>query len=156
MKIQEFVIVVDTSYSTNGELVKNFLKETFGILAQTDSFFRKCHIRIIQCDDKVRMDEKITDRDELEKLLQRFTLVGGGGTDFRPAFHYVNELIADGELKDLRGILYFTDGKGIYPVKRPDYDTAFLFLGAYDETVVPPWAMCLRLEPEEFETKENC
>lgn len=155
MKIQEFVIVVDTSYSTNGELVKNFLKETFGILAQADCFFRKCHIRIVQCDDEVRMDEKITDRNELERLLQRFTIVGGGGTDFRPAFCYINQLIANGELKDLRGILYFTDGKGIYPRKRPDYDTAFLFLGDYDEDAVPPWAMRLRLEPEEFEPKEN-
>ena len=152
MKIQEFVVVVDTSYSTDGELVKNFLKETFAILTQSDSFFRKCHVRILQCDDAVRSEEIITDTEELEKLLQRFTLVGGGGTDFRPAFSYVNELLEEGELKELRGLLYFTDGKGIYPVKRPVYDTAFLFLEDYDEAAVPPWAMRLRLEPEEFET----
>lgn len=151
MKIQEFVVVVDTSYSTDGELVKNFLKETFRILTEADSFFHQCHIRIIQCDDAVRMDEVITNRKELEQLIQQFTLVGGGGTDFRPAFAYVNGLVASGMLKNLRGMLYFTDGKGIYPLKRPDYDAAFLFLGEYDETAVPPWAMRLRLEPEEFD-----
>ncbi len=150
MKIEEFVIVVDTSDSTSGELVKNFLNETFGILSRTDSFFHKYRIRIIQCDDEVRMDEKITGREELEALMNRFTLVGGGGTDFRPAFSYINGLVRDGELRNLRGVLYFTDGKGTYPVKRPDYETAFLYLTDYDESAVPPWAMRLRLEPEEF------
>ena len=38
-KIQEFVIVVDTSYSTSGELIHNFLKETYTIL--TEQFFCK-------------------------------------------------------------------------------------------------------------------
>ena len=150
MRIQEFVIVVDTSDSTNGELVKNFLKETFAILTQANSFSQKCHIRILQCDDKVRMDEKITSREELEQLMERFTLAGGGGTDFRPAFAYVNKLVADGELRDLRGMLYFTDGKGIYPKTCPDYDAAFLYLDEYEEAAVPPWAMRLRLSPEEF------
>ncbi len=150
MKIQEFVVVVDTSYSTDGELVKSFLRETFGLLTEADSFFQKCHIRILQCDDRVQMDEKITNLDELERLLQRFTLVGGGGTDFRPAFAYVNQLRDSGELGQLRGMLYFTDGKGTYPAKRPDYDTAFLFLEEYDESQVPPWAMRMRLYPEEL------
>ena len=36
-------------------------------------------------------------------------------------------------------------------IKKPEYKTAFLFLGAYDETAVPPWAMRLQLEPEELE-----
>ena len=40
-KISELVIVIDTSYSTNGELVKNFLKETYTLLSESDSFFRK-------------------------------------------------------------------------------------------------------------------
>lgn len=155
LKIQEFVIVVDTSYSTSGGLVKQFLNETFGILAGTDSFFHKCHIRVIQCDDEVRMDERITGRDELEALMERFTLVGGGGTDFRPAFAYVDELVRSGELRDLKGLLYFTDGKGIYPARRPEYDTAFLFMGEFDETAVPPWAMRLRLEPDEFGADGN-
>lgn len=75
---------------------------------------------------------------------------GGGGTDFRPAFAYVDELVRSGELRDLKGLLYFTDGKGIYPARRPEYDTAFLFMGEFDETAVPPWAMRLRLEPDEF------
>ena len=80
------------------------------------------------------------------------------GTDFRPAFAYVNELLEQGVLKNLGGLLYFTDGKGIYPKKRPEYKTAFLFLDDYDESAVPPWAMRLRVEQEDIlaeETRRN-
>ena len=131
-------------------LIQNFLKETYTILSEQNSFFEGSRIRIIQCDDKVRMDEEVCSKKDLELLLNRFTVVGGGGTDFRPAFAYVNELLEQGVFKNLCGLLYFTDGKGTYPKKRPDYKTAFLFLEDYDDDVVPPWAMRLRVEEEEF------
>ena len=49
--------------------------------------------------------------------MENLTLYGEGGTDFRPAFSYVDQLIRDGEFEHLRGLLYFTDGYGIYPEK---------------------------------------
>lgn len=152
-QIQEFVIAVDTSYSTSGELVENFLKETFDILMQRNRFSRRSKVRIIQCDNQVRMDEEITTEEQLTQLLENFEVSGGGGTDFRPVFSYVNNLIDQGQLKNLGGLLYFTDGKGIYPKKRPEYKTAFLFLKEYEEESVPPWAMRVKLEPEEFESE---
>lgn len=141
MRIQEFVVVLDTSYSTDGELIKGFLRETFTLLTEKDSFFHKCHIRILQCDDAVREDTKITDISELDAYLEKFTVIGGGGTDFRPAFSYVAGLREQGELRGLRGLLYFTDGKGTYPAKRPEYDVAFIYLDEYEKSKVPPWAM---------------
>mgnify|MGYP000703672789 FL=1 len=36
--------MIDTSESTSGELVKAFLKETFGLLKTGESFFAKCNI----------------------------------------------------------------------------------------------------------------
>lgn len=154
-KIREFVIVIDTSYSTNGGLVEQFLRETVDILKQSGSFFSDSVIRVLQCDNSVRSDVTITGEKELERFLAEVRLIGGGGTDFRPAFAYVNELREQGELLNLNGLLYFTDGKGIYPKKRPDYRTAFLFLEEYEEAAVPPWAMRLSLEPEEFLEKGN-
>ncbi len=154
-KIREFVIVIDTSYSTSSGLVEQFLRETVDILKQSDSFFTDSVIRVLQCDNTVRSDVRITGERELEHFLTEFQLIGGGGTDFRPAFAYVNELREQGELLNLNGLLYFTDGKGIYPKKRPDYRTAFLFLEAYEDAAVPPWAMRLRLEPEELEVAGN-
>lgn len=150
-KVQEFVIVIDTSYSTSGELVKNFLKETCKILSEQNSYFRESHIRILQCDDSVHYDRKIKNMDEIDELAENFTLIGGGNTDFRPAFEYVEALRESGELKDLRGLIYFTDGKGIYPSKRPDYDTAFLFMADHDAEAVPAWAIRMRLDKEELE-----
>lgn len=154
-KIREFVIVLDTSDSTSGSLVEQFLRETVSILKQSDSFFSDSVIRVLQCDNQVRGDVTLTGERELEQFLKEFRLLGGGGTDFRPAFSYISELRERGELKYLDGLLYFTDGKGTYPKMRPDYPAAFLFLEEYEEETVPPWAMRLKLEPEEFVTEEK-
>ena len=40
---------------------------------------------------------------------------------------------------------------GTYPARRPPYDAAFLFLGdRFDDAGVPPWAMKVVLDEEEF------
>ena len=44
-KIRDFVIVLDTSESTAGALVKQFLRETFALLRAGDNFFRQCRRR---------------------------------------------------------------------------------------------------------------
>lgn len=149
-KISEFVIVIDTSYSTNGPLVQKFLEETFQIIQVRDSFFHKSQIRIIQCDNQVHSDIIIKEQRDIPKLLHNFELIGGGGTDFRPAFSYINKLLENGEFQNLKGVLYFTDGKGIYPAKRPPYETAFLFLGEEEHPDVPAWAMKLILHEEDL------
>ena len=150
-KIRDFVIVIDTSESTSGELVKAFLKETFGLLKTGESFFAKCNIAVMQCDDAVRDLTFLHSTDELDRFAACLTLTGGGGTDFRPAFAKIEELRRDGTLRDLQGVLYFTDGKGTYPTRRPPYETAFLFLETGTPPPdTPPWAMRLVLSPEEF------
>ena len=150
-KIEEFVIVIDTSMSCSGDLVRKFLEETYHILAETESFFRKVHIRILQCDDAVRADQLITTGEELKQYMDHLQLYGDGGTDFRPAFTYVQQLIDQGEFENLKGLLYFTDGKGTFPRKRPPYDAAFiLFREDYKEVSVPPWAIRLMLDEEDL------
>ena len=149
--VEEFVVVLDTSFSTSGELVRRFLEETFSVLSERESYFQKVHIRILQCDDRVESDVLITCQKDLEEYMQHFTLVGQGGTDFRPAFAYVDGLIKKGEFKKLRGLIYFTDGKGIYPLKRPAYETAFVFLDHnYDDFDVPGWAVKIVLDADEL------
>lgn len=154
-KIEEFVIVVDTSMSCSGELVKTFLEQTYHVLAETESFFKKVHIRILQCDEKVHSDEKITSGEELAHYMEHFQIYGNGGTDFRPAFSYVQELIEKKEFRNLKGMLYFTDGYGIFPKKKPSFETAFVFMEEdYSDVSVPPWAIKLIIEKEEF-VREN-
>lgn len=155
-KVEEFVIVIDTSMSCSGDLVKKFLEETYDVLTEEDSFFHKVNIHIIQCDETVQNDQKITDEKELKEYMDHLELIGEGGTDFRPAFEYVNELIEKGEFYHLKGLIYFTDGKGTYPAKMPSYQTAFIFMQEeYEDTEVPAWAVKLIVDTEDMEEGEE-
>lgn len=150
-KIEEFAIVIDTSMSCSGELVQRFLEETYSVLRENESFFHQVNVHIIQCDEKVHQDVKITSKEELQDYMEHFQLYGEGGTDFRPAFEYVDGLIRKGEFMNLKGLLYFTDGYGIYPGKMPSYRSAFVFLEKdYRDVDVPPWAIKLILSEEEI------
>lgn len=149
-KVAEFVVVIDTSMSCSGKLIKRFLEETYNILKQNESFFRRVNVHIIQCDEKVHSDVKITSEEELKEYMEHFRLYGEGGTDFRPAFEYVDGLLEKGEFEDLKGLIYFTDGYGVYPASMPRYKTAFVFLEEEGKDVdVPPWAIRLILDKEE-------
>lgn len=155
-RIADFVIVIDTSMSCSGTLVRRFLEETYSVLKQNDSYFRRVNVHIIQCDEKVHSDVKITSEKELKKYMDQFELYGEGGTDFRPAFAYVDELLGRGEFDDLKGLIYFTDGYGIYPSRMPPYKTAFVFLEEdYRDADVPAWAIRLVLREDELESAGN-
>ena len=149
-KISEFVIVIDTSMSCSGELVQRFLEETYDVLSQSETYFRKVQIHVIQCDDKVQSDVILTCADDLKAYMEHFQIKGYGGTDFRPAFEYVNTLKVTGQLNGLKGLIYFTDGKGIYPVAAPTYDVAFVFIKErFSEEDFPAWAMRVVLDDNE-------
>jgi predicted metal-dependent peptidase len=76
---------------------------------------------------------------------------GQGGTDFRPVFEYVEQLRKDKEFTNLKGLIYFTDGCGPFPNRKPDYDTAFVFVDDdYNNYNVPPWAIKLILRKDEI------
>ena len=144
-KLQELVIAIDTSHSTKGEMVKGFLEETAGILKQKDAFFQKVKVHILECDDELRKDICLENVEDLEQYSKNFAVKGGYGTDFRPVFRYVSDLQKRGELKNLKGLMYFTDGKGRYPKEAPSYVTAFVFPKGedIDDDNVPFWAMKL-------------
>ena len=150
-RVKEFVIAIDTSGSVSGDLVQRFVTKTYNILRQQENFFTKINLHIIQCDAKVQEDRKITSQRDFDRYLETMELRGFGGTDFRPVFAYVDELIRAGEFSNLRGMIYFTDGRGIFPEKKPDYDAAFVFLDDGGELPeVPVWAIRLVLQSEEI------
>ena len=155
-KIRDFVIALDTSASCRGEVVQAFLNQTYQIMQQRENFFRKINVHIIQCDNEVQSDTVITCREDFDNFLKNGKLRGFGATDFRPVFQYVEKLKQDGGFENLKGLIYFTDGYGIYPEQMPDYDTAFVFLRDDGEApAVPPWAIRIVISEEECEIEKE-
>ena len=142
-RIRDFAIVIDTSESVSGELVRKFIAHTFDILKSSQDYSSEVNIHIIQCDAKVQSDMKLKSLRDIDELMEHFVIRGFGGTDFRPAFDYVETLRRRGDLADMKGLIYFTDGLGQFPEKTPDFDAAFVFMDdeGRDLPPVPPWAM---------------
>jgi len=156
-RIKEFVIAIDTSGSVQGKTVQTFVQKTYNIFKQSENFFTKINLHIIQCDAEIQEDIRINTAEEFEKYIQSMTLRGFGGTDFRPVFSYVDQLIENKEFENLKGLIYFTDGLGTYPAHKPVYDTAFVFL---DDNLgempdVPIWAIKLVLSTDEVMEGNN-
>ncbi len=151
-KVREFVIAIDTSASCRGNIVKAFLQETYQILKKSENFFHKINIHIIQCDASIQSDTVITNDSDFDDFIKNGKLNGFGATDFRPVFTYVDEMLEDGAFENLKGLIYFTDGYGIYPERMPAYDVVFAFLNEDENREkVPGWALEVVLEEEELE-----
>ncbi|MDO4939255.1 MAG: VWA-like domain-containing protein [Lachnospiraceae bacterium] len=150
-KIRDFVIAIDTSGSVEGEVVQKFVQHTHDILAKQESFSTRVNMYIIQCDDRIRDAAYITCKEDFDRYLKEMEIKGLGETDFRPVFAYVDELVAQKKLTDLRGVLYFTDGKGTFPGEKPDYDVAFIIHDdGLSDVWTPDWAMKLYLAEEDI------
>lgn len=148
-RIEDFVIAIDTSMSTSGDLVRDFLASTYSVLRSAETFTRKVNIRILQFDDRIRRDDVIHDLQELKEYMEYFQLVGGSSTDFRPIFAHVDQLREQGAFTQLRGLICFTDGMGTYPARRPPYEAAFIMLREPPIAVkMPPWAIRLVLRED--------
>lgn len=141
--VKTFVTVIDTSGSVEEEKLRRFLEKTYQILKSGQESEDRVNFHLIQCDALVQKDVKITSEKELEQVMEDLTLYGRGGTDFRPAFEYIEELRRNGELTNLNGMLYFTDGMGVYPRKKPEYPVAFVYDSEVLDKIpeVPAWAI---------------
>ena len=143
-RLEELVIAIDTSGSCSKETVQRFLGETYSILSEKENFFRRMKVYIVQCDCFIQKVDVIHSEEEWKEYSRAVTIQGRGGTDFRPVFELIRQEKERRELKGLRALIYFTDGDGIYPRQKPDYETAFVFLNRTDKMkLVPAWAKCL-------------
>ena len=143
-RLEELVIAMDTSGSCSAEIVGKFLAETYKILASQENFFRKMKVYFIQCDCLIQDVTRIESREDWLDYAKKIRIQGRGGTDFTPVFDYVKTLRETRALKDLKALLYFTDGDGFYPSAPPDYETAFVLLkDTGHPELVPKWARTL-------------
>lgn len=149
--IRDFVIAIDTSGSVRGEIVQKFVEHTHDVLSAQNSFDSQMNLYIIQCDNEIRDVAVIRSEADFDSYFKTTEIKGLGQTDFRPVFEYVGKLLEERKLTDLRGLLYFTDGKGRFPEKYPGYDTAFIIHNdSMTDAWVPDWAMKVELQADEI------
>lgn len=150
-RVRQFVIALDTSGSTSGEMVQTFFNKTYNIMKSTESFTSRLELYVIQCDTVIQEIKEIRSLEEFEEYIKTAKVRGQGGTDFRPVFEKIEELQDEGRLTQLKGMIYFTDGCGEYPKKKPPYDAAFVFIDdEYNDYNVPSWAIKLILKKDEI------
>ncbi len=149
-KIHDFVIAIDTSGSCRGEVVRSFLNKTHTILMESGCFFESMNVCIIQCDSKIQSTVRIRSREDFERYITDIEILGYGGTDFRPVFEHVDKMVRNREFSDLQGLIYLTDGLGVYPKAVPKYKTAFMIIEDPKEKAdVPDWAIKLFVKKNE-------
>ena len=146
-KIKKLIIAIDTSGSVKGNIVKSFIDKTYTILNSTDFFRKDFEIHIIQCDSVIQESAVIKTPEELENYITNLSLKGFGGTDFTPVFEYADKVCAEALNKEFNGVIYFTDGDGIYPQKMPLYKNLFVIHdNGFDKSRLPIWATPLYLD----------
>jgi len=93
---------------------------------------------VIDCDAEVHQVFELSCGDEIAAS-DGAKMRGGGGTDFRPAFDKVNDMIAAGE--EIACVIFFTDLYGTFPETEPAYPVLW---AATTDTEVP-WGVAVRL-----------
>lgn len=146
-KIKKLIIAIDTSGSVKGDIVEGFIRKTYSILSTTDFFKKSSEIHIIQCDADIQDIAVIKSAQELEEYMDKLVLHGFGGTNFTPVFQYADKLYENSSKKEINGLIYFTDGDGIYPEKMPQYKNVFIIHdNGFDKRRLPIWATPLYID----------
>lgn len=141
-KVEELVIAIDTSGSCSLELVRRFLGETRKMLTEKEHFFSRMRVHIFQCDSMIQDYRLIHSREEWSRYEDRLSIAGRGGTNFTPVFDRVKQMLETGNIKKLKGLLYFSDGDGVYPREKPPCETAFIFPDfRFLELKIPEWVV---------------
>jgi len=102
------IVAIDTSGSIQEDILGAFIAEFKSIMQN----FPSVSIELLIADAKVHNHYTFVGGDKLE-----FALTGGGGTDYRPVFDYVEQNLPMSSM-----LLYFTDGEGIFPKIPPAYE----------------------------------
>lgn len=101
-------VAIDTSGSIDEALLGAFIGEFKSIMDN----FPSIRIELIIADAKVHNHYTFVGGEKLD-----FKLKGGGGTDYRPTFEYI-----EANLPMSTMLLYFTDGEGSFPKIPPSYE----------------------------------
>lgn len=103
--VAEVAFVFDTSGSMSPDALDSLLHQAHGVLATMPG----CRITMCACDAKVHTLTRVRTVKEMKDKI-----VGGGGTDFRPAFSALQRFKPRPDI-----VIFGTDGYGQYPASVP-------------------------------------
>lgn len=106
------IVAIDTSGSIDETLLSTFLGEVSSVMQQYPNY----EIELITADAKVQSHRVFLPGEVLD-----YEVSGGGGTDFRPVFEFIDQQINYPTL-----LLYFTDGMGTFPKEEVFYDVVWV------------------------------
>lgn len=124
------VVGIDTSGSIQQRELNVFFGELRGILDDV----RPTEIHIVWCDAMVHKVDTVEDSSDIDTLKPH----GGGGTDFRPVFAWIEEAGVTPE-----ALVYMTDGYGSFPDQPPNYPVVW---GAIAKGVKYPFGDVVDIE----------
>jgi predicted metal-dependent peptidase len=130
-EVGELFFVLDTSGSISSEELKQFAGEVNAIL----DTFPGLTIKVLYCDTEVAGVETFSS----DELPVKFHPKGGGGTDFRPPFEWIEQRDHDPVC-----LLYLTDLECSRYPEEPHYPVLWVHIGNYGET--PPFGEYIKLE----------
>jgi predicted metal-dependent peptidase len=114
----DVVVAVDSSGSLREEELGEFIAEIDALKGQI-----RARVTLLACDAALA-DESPWTFEPWEDFKLPESIKGGGGTDFRPVFAWVDSMEMRPEL-----LLYFTDAAGKFPPLPPDYAVIWLVKG---------------------------
>ena len=151
--VSTLVIALDTSASVAGETIRAFLGLAAHLMLAARTRSPRVEVRVIQADAKVQDETVIRCDADLDRWRRTARLTGFGGTDFRPVFAHVEHLLRQGVLRSVDGLVYLTDGAGVYPREAPAFPVAFVLTD--DAADVPGWALRFRTTHTEIVSLER-
>lgn len=126
----DIIVVLDTSGSIGDAEIREFISEVDAIKGQI-----RARIALHACDEKLASGGPWL-YESWEPVTPPKEISGGGGTDFRPVFEWVER---DGLRPDL--LIYFTDAEGNFPRIEPPYPVIWLVKGR----APVPWGQRVQL-----------
>ena len=125
----EMVVVIDTSGSIGDKELNEFGSEIAAIIEDV----RPTKTIVMYCDSKIAHIDEFEPHETVS-----FAAHGGGGTDFRPPFAWIEE-----HGLSPRALVYLTDGYGPFPEEEPTFPTLWVI---NNHDVTPPHGEHLILE----------
>jgi len=114
----DVVAAIDTSGSISDDELREFVSELDALKGQV-----RARVTLVACDFKLA-ENGPWEYEPWDAMELPHDLEGGGGTDFRPVFDWVETENLSPNL-----LVYFTDAEGDFPKLAPDYPVIWLVKG---------------------------